>query len=471
MDNGSHEENMTSLTSQPDNKPNSKKQPFPKYKKILLMIFIPWAVLFCAYRLLNNPVVFYGKVVDQNDNPIPGVRITAKLTGTSPLCIIGEPIFFFTQHPIFSLLHFNRTIRRKTDKDGIFIIKDYYGIDLRFERLGLFNSDLSWEHNKSFVKKGYAFVFDEVPISSYDSSFLHRHKSIRERVHTRFYVGKQFKGSLTCRYGSYEYFKLTNDTPIIYKMREIEERTYLLNQERSFSESIFFAGKKDRTSYYDLTWGSRVPLQDNNYSIIGSNGRRHTNDLEISSVWEESQNRWAITFALGAGKGGIQISNKKLYTAPESGYKPEVTFYVNRGKKREEVDFIFLDESPDEPLQLKKTGRFHGDPRCYFYLKSRDCNIFSRVEMRIRTFRYDYENDPELEFYLQFDVNPFAGQRSLDPEPNLHYELRRALEKEIHEAFNKDPNAIIPPPPSKMYNINKSQIPQIMAEWKRGFSK
>jgi hypothetical protein len=45
------------------------------------------------------------------------------------------------------------------------------------------------------------------------------------------------------------------------------------------------------------------------------------------------------------------------------------------------------------------------------------------------------------------------------------------LDKEIKEAFAKDPNAIIPPPTPEMFKMPDSQIPQIMAERQRLISK
>ncbi|MCL1894729.1 MAG: hypothetical protein FWG02_10960 [Holophagaceae bacterium] len=400
----------------------------PKYKKFLLVILIPWATIFFTYRLFNRPINFYGMVVDQDDKPIPGVKITASIIGINPLTVIPHP----------DLVTINRTISRKTDKNGRFKIKGYYG------------DSLSFYYGNSFKKHRYEFVLDDAP-----DYFIARSGKYRGYLEYHSPTTTSVK-------------KFTPTNPVVYRMRKLLEPTYVLHQERTSKTLILQYDTEEKTSYFDLIRCLSIRPQGNDgYSIVGNGGQRSTNDLRITSIWEESHNRWAITLAPGAGKGGIQIHNKKLYTAPEGGYESEVTFYITRGMKLEKVEHIFLKESANEPFLLEKViGRSH-NRMCYFYLVSRDSEIHSRIEMIFDPFG----SDRRIWFELVIAVNPYSGHRSLELEPNISYELKKALDKEIKEAFAKDPNAIIPPPTPEMFKMPDSQIPQIMAERQRLISK
>ena len=72
---------------------------------------------------------------------------------------------------------------------------------------------------------------------------------------------------------------------------------------------------------------------------------------------------------------------------------------------------------------------------------------------------------------FQIVVNPYAGERNLETSSPISYDLKKALRKEVLDAFAKDPNAIIPPPTPEMFKMPDSQIPQIMAERQRLMSK
>jgi hypothetical protein len=180
----------------------------------------------------------------------------------------------------------------------------------------------------------------------------------------------------------------------------------------------------------------------------------------ITGKWDEPNDAWKITFAAGTEEGGIQIQNKKLYMAPTDGYKPEVSFYVKQGK-RSWAEGIYLMDLPNEIFEADMTAAYKQEfDKYYFYLKSRDNEIYSRIEMEMPKV------DSNRIFINKFNiiVNPYAGERNLETSSPISYNLKTALRKEVQDAFAKDPNAIIPPPPPEMYEIKDSQIPQIMAE-------
>lgn len=361
---------------------------------------VPWIKFVSLYRKFNYPIEFYGIIVDQDGKPIPSVQVSAQIRGKN---VIGGPI----PDP-FAI---SRRVYRKTDKDGLFKIKGYYGGHLTF-----------WTNDGAFRKDGYEFVYNS-------------------EVSTSFF--------------SYQLAKPDPNNPFVYRMRKLEETTYLLEKKYSDRRVGLSAGTSGHIKYYDIIKN----IAFNSERTMDNAKRPLTRDLQISAKWEESNNRWAVTFAAGTENGGIQIQNKKLYTAPEEGYKPEVTFYryIDRPK------FICLKESPDEPFEPAFNPPYGPNSDFglyYFYLKSRECELYSRFTMEMPSIT----PEGRIHFAADVAVNPFSGQRSLEMEPKIPMSLRLALDKEIREAFKKDPNARIPPPPKNMDKIMYSQLPRIIAE-------
>jgi hypothetical protein len=382
------------------------KRKLPKYKKWLLAIVIPWATLLLSYRALNNPINFYGMVLDMDDKPIPGVWVRAAIKGDNQMVVII---------PYYS--SFNRDVYRKTDKKGRFKIRGYYG------------NGISYIGESPFRKDRYEYVMDETP------------------THISYTPDSKFKPD--------------SNNPLIYRMRKLEETTFLL--QGPGRNASFGAGTNEEFACYDLIRSFRLWPEDIKADTWTTKyGKLYICDLRIISKWNESKNRWEITYEPGTKNGGIQIQNKKLYTAPEDGYKSEVTFYVYKDR----LYFVYLKESPDEPFEPCRNYNYNVNIKYhnhyYLYLKSRDCEIYSRIELTV----------PELhtgKIYLDAKVttNPYAGQRSLEMEPNIPYELRKVLEDEIRTAFNKDPNAVIPPPPKEMNKLRQWDVARVIAERSR----
>jgi hypothetical protein len=298
----------------------AKKLHFPKYKLILLIILILWTNALFLYRSIgaNKLINFYAVILDEGDRPIPGVDIQGAIVGWNPL---GAAIPF----PYHDFLYIKRDRSRRTNKDGSFRFNGYFGEYIQF----------SYD---SFKKTGYEFIRDGTP--------------------TRF-----------------DQWRMPDPkNPIVYRMRKLEEPTFLL---RRGGGVVDFSAKNDEhVRCYDWIFEQRFGLE----TTVDHNKRPLTRDLVISSKWEESENRWAITFAPGTRNDGIQISNRKLYTAPSDGYMSEVTFYRYKDKSR----FIYLKESPDKPFE-PSVGTMHVDGLqsfFYFYLKSRECELYSRIEIQ-----------------------------------------------------------------------------------------
>ena len=370
-----------------------KKKPFPKYKKILLIIFIPWITMLTWHRVWNHPIKSYGLVLDQNDDPVPGVIVTAHIGSVNP---IMDTISYVTFSPMFI---WQRAVHRHTNKEGRFKITGYYGNSLNIQNISSKNN--KYEYN-------------------------------------RFAGTKNIETNPKYR----DYIKPDPKNPIIYRMRKLGETTFILNgQIRDITASFDANRPQNSIAYFDIF--QRTQLNQKELETMYWRGVPIARDLKISAKWEEPYNRWAITFAAGTEKGGIQISNKILYMAPETGYKPEVTFYVYFQEDKS-INHVYIEEFPSEPFEPEEYLDGYRGGRYYFYLKSRDSEIYSRIKMELDSTFY---SKSKLELWrMKITTNPYAGERCLDMEPNIPYELRKNLEKEIDDAFQKYPNARIPAP-------------------------
>ncbi|MCL1894701.1 MAG: hypothetical protein FWG02_10820 [Holophagaceae bacterium] len=374
---------------------------------------MPWLAIFISYRILNAPLTFYSIVLDQDNNPVQGVEVRATIRGWTPLVFLNP----------FAAIH-DKTIFRKTDNFGRFSVKGYYGRNFFFSPYAYNQSE------RSFQKDGYEYLEGD------QSTFF-------------WILPKSDKN----------YIKPDRNSPTIFRMRKFEELSHLLSRDEL--DKTFSPATNEHLRFCDVIKNIQFAPDKK----LDNGGRPLFCDFSIHCEWEELYNRWKITVASGDEKGGIQIRNDKLYTAPENGYKPSIVFYVTKNSNN--AVSIFLNDSRDgyserEMVGYRKTSR----DKYYFYLRSRDCELYSRVAMRVPSLR-----NGMLSLYYDITTNPYAGQRSLELEPNISYELKRALDKEIKDAFAKDPNAIIPPPTPEMFKMPDSQIPQIMAERQRLISK
>jgi hypothetical protein len=115
-------------------------------------------------------------------------------------------------------------------------------------------------------------------------------------------------------------------------------------------------------------------------------------DLQISSIFDQTNQCWGLTFKVSDGFGGILNRNELLYEAPIDGYKKEVVFKLAI-KDRTEED------------------------RNYLYLRSRSQKLYTRV-----MYRYDSWNDnrtgPTFRLYLGTATNPY-GERSFEDATGL----------------------------------------------------
>ena len=367
------------------------------YILLVLVLLVPiLAVYSCnqiRWRYGNYPIELYGVVLDEEDNPVPNVPIKAEIMASDYL------IIKITGMPIIKFLY--KRVYRKTDKDGLFRIKGYYG-----EKLNI---------NTPLIKKGYEHIIRATP-TSFD------------------YIPTEPPSPI----------KHDPDNPFVYRMRKFGETTYLMEYSGWRNQAYFDTNDTDsKIEYFDII--KKINFGPNR--LLDYDKKPLTRDLKISANWEAPNNRWAITFAPGTEIGGIQISNKKLYMAPETGYKPEVTFYVYLRYDEHYAWSIYLKDSPDEPFGPEIQGdEKQGDDKYYFYLKSRDSNLYSRISIRLPRFGNENGIHEVLLHDISFTTNPYAGERCLDMEPNIPGKLEIALLDEARSAFYKNPNARIPAP-------------------------
>ena len=369
--------------------------PLPIYKKILLIIFIPWIITLTWHRAWNDRIEFYGLVLDQYDNPVPGATVTTTIKSIDPIL---DFFFYFTWAEIF---RWDRTIHKTTDDNGRFKITNYYGSSIIFSIY-------------SFNKHRYEF----------------------EKFSALLYPGVTPKQR--------DYIEPDPKNPVIYRMRKLEETTFLITNS-DWKMGTYFNTKNtnDKIVYYDVMKKYKF-----NYSRLLDNAEKPlTRDLRISAKWEGRHNRWAITFAPGTENGGLQISNKKLFMAPENGYKPEVIFYVYLETEQGYTRNIYLQESPDEPFFGEIRGKEpQWDDRYYFYLKSRKHDLYSRITVSLPRFRHNNGVYEVLLPGIEITANPYAGERCLDLEPNIPYEVEKDLQDDIKAVLYEYPNAKLPAP-------------------------
>ena len=353
---------------------------------LLILILLPIVIATSCYRLFNHPIKFYGLVLDEGGQPLPRVKIHFEISGDVPILVMIPGLV----GPI------NRSRIVRTNKHGSFQVKGYYGQVISPIR---------------FSKDGYELML----------------------------VGGRYPRS-------FWWHELKNNdpaNPIIYKMRKVGETTFLWGGITRRGISAYFNTEhvQDETVYYDIIQDIRFGPE----RTLDNAKRPLIRDIKISGRWEESENRWAITFAPGTVNGGIQILNQKLYMAPETGYNPEVTFYVylDLDYRQRYGEYIYLKGSSDEPYLPEMS---EGVREYYFYLKSRDIGLYSRLAMRLPVLDRRNERYRLLMQGIEVTTNPFAGQRSLDMRQDIPYKVWRSLQNEVLQAFRKDPNATIPPP-------------------------
>lgn len=137
-------------------------------------------------------------------------------------------------------------------------------------------------------------------------------------------------------------------------------------------------------------------------------------DLRVDAVFDTGRKCWDVTYSITNGPGGVVLSDKMLYEAPEDGYVPSAS------------------------ATLTNCYNLHK----YVYVKSRSPMVYSRV-----LFVHDVGagTNPSLRVSCKAWVNPY-GDRSLEYDDLLenNWRVRKALTAESIQAIRS--KRIVPRP-------------------------
>lgn len=218
---------------------------------------------------------FYGKVVDDQGNPIAGAAVKIHTRHYSP-----NPQAFFlgvSEH------------ERKTDAKGCFSVEGMVGLDLMIAEIN---------------KIGYEFK-----ISGHKTSFDYE------------------KGNTMVH-------KPDPRNPVVYRLRKKGEETYVVNNTFSF----VFSAKGPRSHYgRDFLAQAAIEAKDGKipFEVIGGEGLegvRRQCDLNGRAAYDPQTKTWTVVLAPGNSDGGLIVSDRILYEAPKEGYELSHTFLLKNGE-------------------------------------------------------------------------------------------------------------------------------------------
>ena len=232
-----------------------------------------WATLFKDAIANEGRLEFYGKVVDQDGNPVEGLAVLYSTTSAG----FPKPIY--------------RKGCAKTDKNGLFTIKGGRVCSL---------------YIKDIEMPGYEFIYDSWCTSfDYRRDYSYRHKPDKSRpvlLHVR---RKDHKGS----------FLLEDGIGIELSMEQENGR-----DGRECGRD--FAQKK--------TYGLSGYSRDTAYSYF----RGLFWDIEATGEADREKGVWNVILRANGAKAGIQRVDTLLYAAPEDGYFRELKLTIPFGTQK-----------------------------------------------------------------------------------------------------------------------------------------
>jgi hypothetical protein len=271
-------------------------------------------------KSLDTTIHFYGKVVDQHGHPVDGAEVSVGIRRFSP---VGT---YFME---------SKDLTVTTGPDGLFEVFEIRGSELFVREI---------------VREGYEFNRVENRNNSFE-----------------FGVGNGMIGAPS--------FIPDKNNPVIFRLRKkLQNRTFLFEggwEIQVKPEEVGLLKGKDFVE--GKAW--RKP------------GERRKDflsekcDLFYSASYEKENGNWHVVLRPGGPNGGIVASDRKLYVAPEDGYKEEYSFSL---KDRDAIQNHFL------------------------YIRSRSPAIYSRLEIN-----YVIPSDRFFSLGGERVTNPY-GDRVLD---------------------------------------------------------
>lgn len=203
---------------------------------------------------------------------------------------------------------------------------------------------------------------------------------------------------------AFERIKPDKNQPVIFNVRKKEKPEFIIP-----GEFRFRFDSTDANREIDL-----VKIVFAKPGVLGTRtwAKDEHADIRIKAVLDGA-NRFVVTFSTPDSGAGINASNQLLYVAPDGGYVPSQTLTI------------------DIPDNLKMR----------FYLKGRQGNIYSRLDVKVRATK------EKLGMTIDSWTNP-NGSRNIDYDEKIysHESLRRyeedrrqAIEREKKKLLNPDP--------------------------------
>lgn len=292
-----------------------------------------------------NEMVFYGKIVDQYNQPVPNAIVAA-----------NAPI------PVGYMQDKARRCQVQSDVEGRFeVTKKTFG-------LGALKGSLI--SISSIEKDGYEYIHGTgVESFSYRKGYTNKHAPDPQ-------------------------------SPVVFNMRKKEGATTFLIQER-YLELRVDLSDSGKTCGRDLVQRGSI---GNVANPVGDDAA-HVADFQIKAMFNTNDATWAVVLSPGDTNGGIIVSARLLYDAPETGYQPEYTF------------------TPEDRKPVKAK---------YVYLKSRDPAIYTRFEIEHINANKDF-----FRLSGKSVTNPY-GDRNLEQATDLPYEVTKQLTDEAKTAFRQN---------------------------------
>ena len=218
---------------------------------------------YTAIRSVEDQIEFYGRIIDQYDEPV--VHATVTIAVDAAHVIPREP-------PAFQL---------KTDSNGQFSIEKGKN---SINAAGISISSIEREGYEMKFQQGERWVFD-------------------------------YRKNNPNRY-------LPNKTvPFTYRMRKKAAISAFLFEEvmLKFQFGVEESGKRIG---YDFVQRGHI----RNVAMPVGNDRELVSDLQVTANYNSNDGTWAVVLSPGNASGGIIVSEQLLYEAPDSGYQKEYAF-------------------------------------------------------------------------------------------------------------------------------------------------
>jgi len=215
----------------------------------------------------ETPIEFYGRVIDQFNEPVGGAEVKAHVQQVGILYVWEPP-------PVNYLV--------KTDTQGRFVIPP----------------------KGTKVTKGLSLHFDDISRDGYE---LARD----ENFHRSYEYAK----------GNRTQFVPDKSSPVVFHMRKKGANPAFLFEEASLKFQVA-ATESGKAIGYDFVQRGRIrdvanPAGDDAALVC---------DLQVKATFNTNDATWTVVLSPGDTNGGIIVSEQLLYEAPDTGYQPEYTF-------------------------------------------------------------------------------------------------------------------------------------------------